>query len=107
MEGKAFTAFWEAYPCKIGRSAAWDAWKARSPDAEAANRILAALEAWKRSERWREDGGRYIPRAAKWLAEGYDATPPVQGRKPAPPQRELDADETAAVRRMMEREETE
>lgn len=98
-EERAFTAFWDAYPCKIGQQAAWEAWTALRPDPRQAGELLAALEDWKRSGLWRQEGGRFIPRAAKWLSEGYWHSPPASGGGQG---RELDADERAAILRMME-----
>lgn len=76
--GKPFTAFWDAYPSRIDREGAWEAWKALNPSPETATQIMAALEAWKKSGQWTEDGGRYIPAAAKFLSKGYWKSPPVE-----------------------------
>lgn len=79
--GHAFTAFWESYPSKIGRSAAWGAWKAMNPTEQTRSCIMAALEAWKKSQQWTEDAGRFIPRAAKFLSEGHWKCPPQPAQK--------------------------
>ena len=99
--GKAFTSFWEAYPCKIGREAAWEAWTQIRPDGETVGRIMEGLEAWKRSENWEEAGGKFIPRAAKFLTERHWESPPAQTGTSAAQERQLDADEIAAIMRMM------
>lgn len=67
-----FTSFWNAYPEQgcVDRERAWEAWKKLNPDEERAREILASLEAWKKSRRWREDGGQYIPNAANFLDPG-------------------------------------
>lgn len=101
LSGKPFTAFWEAYPSKIGRSAAWDAWKALNPTAQVTAQIMTALEAWKKSEQWTEDGGRFIPRAAKFLSEGHWKSPPKPAQKGAPAKRQLDEDEKRAIAQLM------
>lgn len=83
LEGKAFTSFWDAYPWKMNREDAWDAWKALNPDFETVLKIMTGLEAWKKSDRWTEDGGRYVPSAAKFLRErdAYWANPPQPAQK--------------------------
>ena len=84
--GKPFTAFWDAYPKKIDREGAWEAWKALNPSPETADHILSALDAWKKSSQWTEDGDRFIPNAAKFLSQGHwNAAPkPGAGKKEIP-----------------------
>lgn len=79
LEGKAFTSFWEAYPWKMNREEAWEAWKTLNPDYNTAIKIMTGLEAWKKSERWTEQNGRFIPGAAKFLREreAYWGNPPA------------------------------
>ena len=124
--GKPFTAFWEAYPSKIDRESAWEAWKALSPSPETARQIMLSLEAWKRSGQWTEDGGRYIPKAAKFLSKWYWKNIPLPNCKKEipkgasgelgaaeleaiqrviaedPGKRQLDEDEQAAIRRVLD-----
>ena len=103
-EGRSFTLFWDDYPNKIDRNDAWEAWKTLNPDAETVGKIKAGLDAWKRSSSWLDDGGRYIPSAAKWLTKRRWECPPAV---PANAQgRQLDAEERAAIQRMMELEDT-
>lgn len=75
-EGKAFTSFWEAYPSKADREDAWNAWRELNPDAQTVRNILAGLAAWKKSGQWQDDGGRFIPYAAKWLRNRRWECPP-------------------------------
>lgn len=89
--GKPFTAFWDAYPKKIDRSGAWEAWKALNPSEELARQILSSLDAWSKSGRWTEDGGRYIPDAANFLSKGYWQS------MPAPTTAQHGADRLAAM----------
>lgn len=67
-----FTSFWNAYPEQgcVDRERAWEAWKKLNPDEERAKEILSNLEAWKKSRRWRQDDGGYIPNAANFLDPG-------------------------------------
>lgn len=60
----AFTEFWQAYPHKTGKGAAWRAWEKVSPDLGA---CLKALE-WQRVQpQWTKDGGKFIPHPSTWL----------------------------------------
>ena len=102
-EGRSFTAFWEDYPAKINREEAWETWKAISPDAQTVGRIKAGLEAWKRSPQWTEDGGRYIPSAAKWLKDRrWEVLPPAGKQKvPMGASGTLGAAELEAIQRVL------
>lgn len=85
FSGKLFTVFWDAYPRRIDRNGAWEAWKALRPDQQTGESILASLEAWKRSNQWTDDGGRFIPEASKFLYKEYwRATPPPPQAKGMP-----------------------
>lgn len=100
--GNTFTAFWEAYPNKIGREAAWEAWKELNPTALMAGGILNGLDAWKKSGQWQEEGGRFIPRAAKWLTERHFECPPAPAQNGVPKgaSGELGTAELEAIQRM-------
>lgn len=102
-EGRSFTAFWEDYPAKINREEAWEAWKAINPDAQTVGRIKAGLEAWKCSPQWTEDGGRYIPSAAKWLKDRrWEVLPPAGEQKvPMGASGTLGAAELEAIQRVL------
>ena len=102
--GKPFTAFWEAYPSKIDRESAWNAWKALSPTVDVARQIMTSLQAWKKSAQWTEDGGRYIPSAAKFLSKDYwrNTPPPAQKKEiPQGASGELGEAELEAIRRVL------
>lgn len=102
--GKHFTAFWEAYPSKIDRESAWAAWKALSPSPETVHQIMVSLEAWKKSGQWTEDGGRYIPKASKFLSLGYWKNIPLPSNKKGIPQGasgELGKWELEAIQRLL------
>ena len=108
FDGKAFTAFWDAYPSKIDREGAWAAWSVLRPDSATAKAILSALSAWKSSDRWQEEGGRFVPQAANFLSKGHWRSPPTPVSVPSqPPKKErcLDSDEQAAILRMLQEEE--
>lgn len=62
-----FLRFWAAYPRKVDKQKALNAWKKLSPDGELCQVIAAALEEQKRSPQWLKDGGAYIPYPSSWL----------------------------------------
>lgn len=62
-----FAAFWAAYPRKMGRKAALEAWLAvHKPPLEA---LLAALQEQAASAQWQREQGRFIPAPATWLGQ--------------------------------------
>ncbi len=69
-----FTAFWEAYPNKVGKDETLAAWRRGTSKAKKPipplDEILAALERAKGSRAWTKDGGEYIPNPATWLNNG-------------------------------------
>ncbi len=73
----AFDAFWRAYPKKRDRKEAEILWKKLKPDTELRAQIMIALQSQKISDQWIEEGGRYVPKAAKWLEHGdWQKLPP-------------------------------
>ena len=78
FDGRLFTDFWKLYPAGKGgdREEAWKVWKEIAPSPLVAGDILQGLQAWIDSEQWQEDGGRYIPGAAKFLRESRWKSPP-------------------------------
>jgi hypothetical protein len=101
--GNSFTAFWDAYPQKIGREKAWEAWKDVNPSPALVQTIMNTLDAWKKSEQWLEDGGRFIPRAAKWLSERHFENPPAPAKQATPKgaSGELGEAELEAIQRIL------
>ena len=93
-----FLEFWDAYPKKTGQDDAALAWGSVVTDEETASQIIQSLDSWKRSEQWTDKGGRFIPRAAKFLTDGYWQGMPATESNGG---RELDVDEVNAVKRMM------
>jgi hypothetical protein len=78
-EPQGFLLFVENYPQDhLGvKSEAMFAWM-QIPSAEMhLGEILSGLEKWKASERWADEGGRFIPNAARFLkAKGWQSNPP-------------------------------
>lgn len=94
-EANGFDAFFSAYPRKSHEDEARSAWIFLDP--AVIPEVMRSLEAWKRSDAWAEDGGKWIPNAANWLTKGLwrDVPPSRSGDRP------LDADELEVIRRMM------
>lgn len=63
-----FSAWWAAYPRKVGKRAAQLAWKRAKPPA--LDVLLRALAWQKESEEWQKDGGLFIPHPATYLNQG-------------------------------------
>ncbi len=63
-----FEEFWNLYPVKVGKSNALEAWQRLKPDARA---VCDGVRKWKQTKQWREDNGRFIPRAAKFIEERH------------------------------------
>ena len=62
-----FREFWAAYPRKVGKWAAWKAWRKLKITAELKATILAAVKAHKESDPWTKDDGKFIPHPGTWL----------------------------------------
>ncbi len=97
---REFDSFWEAYPVKLGKDAAWSLWLEQKP---CVTDMLEALERWKHSSLWAEAGGRYIPQAKKFIADGYVMQRPPQQQKKIPygGSGEMGEAEREAIRRLM------
>ncbi len=61
---KAFDIFWNQYPRHEDKSAARKAWMDMDVPVES---LMSALVNAKNSKDWLQDGGKYIPKAMKWL----------------------------------------
>lgn len=76
--------FWAAFPKRVAKKEARQAWATLNPDARTVDRMLETL-AWQvRQPAWVKDGGAFIPYPASWLrAERWtdeQPTPPSGGR---------------------------
>lgn len=61
---KEFEDFWTEYPRKVAKTTAYRAWQKLNPPVE---EVIAGLRAYKDSDQWTRDNGRYIPHPATWL----------------------------------------
>jgi hypothetical protein len=67
---RRFDEFWAAYPKKVGKKAAWNAWKKVKPDTELFDRIMTAIGKARVTEQWTRENGRFIPNPTTWLNQG-------------------------------------
>jgi hypothetical protein len=65
-----FAAFWSAYPKKVGKDAAWRAWRNRNGTRPELSVMLSAIEQQRQTDQWQRDNGQYIPNPATWLNQG-------------------------------------
>ena len=65
-----FDEFWSAYPKKVKKIKAREAWMKIKPSAALHQKILAAVEAAKNSRQWKKDNGDFIPHPTSWLNQG-------------------------------------
>lgn len=63
---ESFKTFWAAYPRRVDKADAVNAWEKLGPDEELVGVILAALERHKATSQWQR-GADYIPHASTWL----------------------------------------
>lgn len=64
---REFEIFWEAYPRKQKKKEALRAWESMNCGNGLFGKVMEKLEAFKRSDSWTRDGGRFIPMPASWI----------------------------------------
>lgn len=64
---ESFGKFWEVYPRRVARVDAEKAWLKLSPENGLVEKICDSVKAWKTSDAWKKDDGKYIPYPASWL----------------------------------------
>jgi len=95
---EGFERFWDLYPVKVGKSNAMEVWKQIQPDAQT---VCDGVRRWVRSEQWKRESGRFIPRAAKFLQERHFEDAPME-KIPMGASGVLDEADIASIRRMLE-----
>jgi len=89
-----FAEFWAAYPRKVGKPKAAEAWAKQGPPLA---ECLAALEWQRRSPQWVSDGGRFVPHPATWInRHGWQDEPPQAAATAFRSERDLRSDIAAA-----------
>lgn len=79
---KAFESFWSEYPKKSSRMDAEHAF-VESGALNHMDDVLHALAMQKRSDEWRRDNGRYIPKPSTWLRDRRWEDQPLQNNSAA------------------------
>jgi len=75
-----FETFWQAYPRKVGKGAAYARWRAKKPDI---NSVLSALNVQKQCEQWEDI--TLIPHPATWLSqERWEDDPSAYSKRHKP-----------------------
>jgi len=65
-----FLTFWKIYPKKVGKDAAWRAWKSRNGTRPAIAVLVSVIEKQAQSDQWQKENGQFIPNPATWLNQG-------------------------------------
>ena len=97
IKDRDFESFWEIYPRKVGKQKAREVYLQLQEEPEV---ILAAVRRQRACAQWQRQNGQFIPNPATWLQErrwedGVESAPSTPARVP-------DAEEIAAVRRLLE-----
>ncbi len=81
---EAFGRFWDAYPRRVNKQKAREAFTKLNPTPELLATILEAI-AWQRQTHdWKKNGGEFIPYPASWLnGKRWEDEPSVAARSPA------------------------
>lgn len=64
-----FSRFWEAYPRHEAKEAAREAFTKLGVDEGLLETMITAIGKWKKTNQWKDEGGRYIPNPANWLRQ--------------------------------------
>ena len=77
-DDQGFAEFWEMYPKKVGKDAAFRLWKKLDLSQEIKDQIQDALK-WQRvCDQWKRDNGQFVPNPFTYLNQGrwQDEQPP-------------------------------
>lgn len=94
-----FERFWSAYPKKVGRKKAKEAFSKVGVPVEL---LVDAVESQKHTPQWTKDNGQYIPHPATWLNQSRWEDEVAVAQQQIPGDRDLSSDELEAIRRMLE-----
>lgn len=75
-----FARFWAVYPRKEAKQTALKAFTKINPDESLLETILSAVERFKNTSQWQEDGGQYVPHPSTFLNQRrWEDEPPKGG----------------------------
>ena len=86
-----FDQFWKAYPRKESKPTAKKAFEKIKPDEELLQKMLTAIERFKKTDQWQEDGGRFIPHPSTWLNQRRWEDEPMAAKQTTGKQKVLPA----------------
>lgn len=66
----SFLRFWNEYPRRIAKKAAYKSWSKINPDEELVEVIIESVKQHKTSKKWQDDNGEYIPHPTTYLNQG-------------------------------------
>lgn len=76
-----FLIFWNVYPNKAGKGAAYKVWKKIKPSKQLIDRMVISVAAKKNCKQWLSENGKFIPQAKTWLGNnGWDDE--IESEKP-------------------------
>ncbi|VWD60815.1 hypothetical protein BLA18628_07188 [Burkholderia aenigmatica] len=90
---ESFSIFWKAYPRKDSKVQAQKAFVKLAPSAELLERILDALDRFKRCDQWMREDGKFIPFASTWLNQRRWEDESTPGMRPQLDFQRMSADE--------------
>lgn len=97
-----FDIFWNAYPRKVGKQKAFEAFRKVTVSLKT---LLVAIEAQKKSAQWSKDNGQFIPHPATWLnGKRWEDQLPADKSIPKGASGELGAAELEAIQRVLREE---
>jgi hypothetical protein len=65
-----FERFWDVYPKKVAKDAAWVEFQKRNPGDDLTDEMITVIQQQRASEQWRKENGQYIPNPRTWLHQG-------------------------------------
>ena len=77
-----FLSFWKEYPKKVGKGDAFNKWKKAKLTRADKEDILTALSWQKKSDRWSDSKGRYIPNPSTYISQRRWEDEPYEGIRP-------------------------
>lgn len=77
-----FLDFWKEYPKKVGKGDAFKKWKKAKLTNTDKTDIMNALNWQKKSDRWRNDYGRFIPNPSTYISQRRWEDEPCENLKP-------------------------
>lgn len=80
-----FERFWKVYPRKEGKGKAEESFGKYQPDDALTDTMIQAVQAYKKTEQWKRDGGQFIPHPSTWLNQRrWEDSPKTGDPEPDP-----------------------